>query len=299
MSRASRVDSPRDLDEALDCLEGAPPGCLILAGGTDLMVEFQSGRTRPEHVVDVWGVDALRGIRETAAGELRLGALTTCAELVHSALAQERADVLVEAAAEVGALQIQNRATLGGNLGTASPAADMNPVLAALGARVGLVSRAGRRELPVEEFLTGYRTTARRPAELIEAVLLPARPAGERRAFRKVGTRRAQSISKVVVALAVTIDDGRIVRLRGAAGSVAPATVLLPSLERQLVGEVPTGELLRAAARESARRDAAPIDDVRSTARYRRVVLERLLTSLLEGLVGGVDPGFFEDKYMG
>ncbi len=280
--KAARVDVPRTLDEALAALAEAAPDTLLLAGGTDLMVEFESGRTSPEHVLSLWRLDELRGIREEDGG-LRLGALTSCADVLASDLVRAHADVLVEAAAEVGAVQIQNRATLGGNLGTASPAADMNPVLMALGASVRLASTRGRRDLPVEAFLEGYRRTARRPDELIESIGIPARPAGEQRAFRKVGTRRAQSISKLVVALAASFSEGRCTALRAAAGSVAPITVLLPSLPAMLVGHAPEPELLDAAARKAAREDVAPIDDVRSTGEYRRTVLYRVLrTELVE-----------------
>jgi CO/xanthine dehydrogenase FAD-binding subunit len=285
------VVSARTLDEALDALrtavdDGGAATTRVLAGGTDLMVELESGRTRAERIVDVWKVAELRGIRAEGGG-IRFGALTTCSELLRSPLAAARADLLVQAAAEVGAVQIQNRATLGGNLGTASPAADLNPVLVALGARVRLVASRGARELAVDEFLTGYRTTAKAADELIESVLVPARPPDELRRFRKVGTRRAQSIAKLVVALCWTEDaaadarPARVRALRGAAGSLSDRTVRLAVLERELAGKAREPSAVRAAARASARGDVAPRDDVRSTADYRRVVFERVLASLL------------------
>lgn len=281
-----KVVSARTLDEALVAMAeiaATNADARVLAGGTDLMVELESGRTSPEgieRIVDVWKLDALRGIVAEDGG-VRFGALTTCAELLRTPLATERADLLVRAAAEVGAVQIQNRATIGGNLGTASPAADLNPVLVALGARVRLASTRGMRELAVEEFLTGYRTTARAKDELIESVLVPERPRGELRRFKKVGTRRAQSIAKLVVALAWTEDDGRFRDVRGAAGSLADRTVRLHALERGLAGTLRGPAIVRAAANASARQDVAPRDDVRSTARYRRVVFERVLAGLL------------------
>jgi len=283
MPRTLHVERPRDLDAALAALAGASERTRVLAGGTDLMVELASGRAAPDRVVDVWKVDELRGIADEDGG-LRLGALTTCKELLASELVRARADVLAAAALEVGAEQIQNRATLGGNLGTASPAADLNPVLVALGASVRLASARGVRDVPVERFLLGYRRTERAPDELICSVAIPPRPSGERRAFRKVGTRRAQSISKVVVALAVVLDGERVASVRGAAGSVAPQIVPLPTLARELVGKVPGDELLERASRACAREDAAPIDDVRSTARYRRHALQRVLRSVLAEL---------------
>lgn len=271
------VVSARSLDEALHALARAPHA-LVLAGGTDVLVELESGRTRPRAIVDVWKLDALRGIRADEGG-VRFGALTTCTELLRSPLTP---DVLVEAAREVGAVQIQNRATLGGNLGTASPAADLNPVLLALGARVRLVSLRGARELDAAEFLTGYRANARALDELIESVWIPARPAGELRRFRKVGTRRAQSIAKVVVAACVVRDAaGGVTELRAAAGSVAERTLLLPTLERELAGRTLELATVRRAAQRTAELDVRPRDDVRSTADYRRAVLARVLTTLL------------------
>jgi CO/xanthine dehydrogenase FAD-binding subunit len=278
-----KVVSARTLDEALAALAQATPQSRILAGGTDLMVELESGRTRPDLVVDVGRLRELRWVRATPAG-LAVGAAATCADLVRSPDAARHADILVEAARQVGALQIQNRATLGGNLGTASPAADLTPVLFALEARVRLRSARGLRELAVEDFVTGYRRTARAPDELIEAVLVPPRPVGERRAFRKVGTRRAQSISKLVVALAVDAADGRVRRARVAAGAVAERTLRLARLEAAPErGLAPQG--LAAAVADSVAHDVRPRDDVRSTAVYRRAVLARILERLLSEML--------------
>lgn len=271
------VVSARSLDEALHALARAPHA-LVLAGGTDVMVELESGRTRPRAIVDVWKLDALRGIRADEGG-VRFGALTTCTELLRSPLTP---DVLVEAAREVGAVQIQNRATLGGNLGTASPAADLNPVLLALGARVRLASVRGLREVAVDDFLTGYRSTARLHDELIESVFVPERAPGEARRFRKVGTRRAQSIAKLVVALAWRVDErGNVVALRGGAGSMAERSVRLVELEKRLLGGPLERARVRAAAAASAAIDVRPRDDVRSTARYRRIVFGRVVEELL------------------
>jgi CO/xanthine dehydrogenase FAD-binding subunit len=269
-----------NLQHALGVLAGEREAPRLLAGGTDLMVEIASGRSRPALVLDLWGVGELRGIRAEGDG-LRLGALTSCAALRRSPLVLEHAPLLARAAREVGAAQIQERATLGGNLGTASPAADLNPVLFALGARVRLVSARGARELPVEEFVSGYRATARAPDELIESVFVPRRDPRARQAFRKVGTRRAQSIAKLVIALELLVDGARIARVRAAAGSVAERTLRLATLERALTGAAPDPAGLRAAARACARADARPQDDVRSTADYRREVLARVLSTLL------------------
>jgi carbon-monoxide dehydrogenase medium subunit len=269
----------RSLDEALRALSEAHAPARVLAGGTDLMVELAAGRGMPELLVDVWRLDALRGIR-VVDGELEIGALTTCAELARSTPVRERADVLALAASEVGAEQIKNRATLGGNLGTASPAADLAPALWVLDARVRLASVDGRRDVALDAFFVGYRRTACRPHELVECVRIPPRSASERRAFRKVGTRRAQSISKLVVAVGLSVLDSRLAGVRAAAGSIAERTLRLAAFERELEGRTPSIELFERAALASAREDARPIDDVRSTAEYRRHTLRRVLVTL-------------------
>lgn len=279
------VTVARDLRGALEALARPGAPTQVLAGGTDLMVELRTGRARPERVVDVWKLDELRGVRAEEAG-LRIGALATCAELRRDPKVAQGAALIAQACAEVGAEQIQARATLGGNLGTASPAADLNPALVALGARVRLVSLRGSRELDCEEFLAGYRRTLRRLDELVESVLVPTRPAGERCGLRKVGTRRAQSISKLVIALALSVEGRRIATLRAAAGSVGPRTLRLAALERALLGAPLELAALRAAARRSAHEDIAPIDDVRSSASYRRQVFARVLATLLGELTG-------------
>jgi len=278
------VSSPATLADALRAVEPASPETRILAGGTDLMVELEAGRTSPDRVIDIGKLDELRGIRAEKGG-LRIGALATCTDLLRSPLVTERADLLAAAAREFAAVQIRNRATIGGNLGTASPAADLNPALFALGGRVRLVSSRGKRELPVAELVTGYRTCLRRPDELIESILVPARPPGERRAFRKVGTRRAQSISKVVVAVSAVVEDGVVRSITASAGSVADRTLLLPSLERALAGRRADPAAIEAASRAAARGDVSPRDDVRSTADYRRTVLQRILQRMLAELL--------------
>lgn len=280
-----KVVSVRTLATALAALRDTGPDARILAGGTDLMVEMESGRTRPAHVVDVWRVDELRGVRPTSAG-LWIGALTSCSELLRSEHARQHADVLIEAARSVGAVAIRNRATIGGNLGTASPAADLNPVLFALGARVRLASWRGERELAVEQFIRGYRATAREPDELITGVVIPGRPALERRAFRKVGTRRAQSISKVVIATAVTCDGQQVTSARFAAGSVADRTVLFEALAQELIAcGLPADPDLHELCRRGVDATVSPRDDVRSTARYRRFVTIRVLEDILRAAV--------------
>ncbi len=271
------VVSPRELADAYAELgHGARP----IAGGTDLMVALTGELGEPpERVVDVWGIDALRGI--TLDGDaVVLGALTTYTEIRHSAVCREHLPGLVEAAATIGAAQIQNRGTLGGNIANASPAGDTLPVLLAMDASFVLGSARGERSVPAATFWTAYRQTALAADELILRVRIPI--AGREVRFRKVGTRRAQSISKVVLALAWVEGPSplgwRDVRL--ALGSVAATPIRAHATEGILEGRLPTPETADLAA-ETLAGELHPIDDVRSTAGYRRLVAARVLHRLL------------------
>ncbi len=277
-----RVDSPRSLTDALALLAEPSDQALLLAGGSDLMVELRTGRTQAKRIVDLWKVDELRGCTPEDGG-VRIGALTTCSTLLEDEQVQRGAPLLIEAAHTVGAQQIRNRATIGGNLGTASPAADIIPALIALSARIRLRSLDGERDLDCEDFITGYRQTARLPGELIESIFIPERPPGERQHFRKVGTRKAQAISKLVIALTLSESQGEVTELKAAAGSVAAHATSLPSLQRELVGRALDESTVRAAIQASLASDIAPIDDVRSTADYRRQVFARVLCTMLLG----------------
>ncbi|MEX1172307.1 MAG: FAD binding domain-containing protein [Chloroflexota bacterium] len=262
-----------------------------IAGGTDLMVALAGELgDPPASVVDLWAVDDLRGI-SLDGDHLVLGALTTYTALRRSALCRAHAPALVAAAATIGAAQIQNRGTLGGNIANASPAGDTLPVLLAADAAIVVGSVRGEREVAAGAFWTGYRTTALTPDELIVRIRIPLRPDREMR-YRKVGTRRAQSISKVVMAVAWrTAHNGsagspsvwRDVRV--ALGSVAATPVRAARTEAVLEGSSPTPEIADRAA-EILAAELAPIDDVRSTAGYRRVVAARVLHRIVRDAGG-------------
>ena len=254
------VHSPRTLDSALTVLADRPPQLRIVAGGTDIMVMLHAGVVQAEALLDLWKIDELRGL-SIDKDALVMGALTTYTDLIQSPLVPV---VLREAAATVGAAQIQNRGTVGGNLANASPAADLAPVFSALDATIDLASKRGGRSVSIHDFFVGYRKTCMADDELLVRVRLPLPKAGERAWFRKVGTRRAQAISKVV--LAGTLEGKR---LRVAAGSVAPTVVRLHKTEAAFA----RGADLRAAIRQ----DISPIDDVRSTADYRLRVTSNLI----------------------
>lgn len=277
---------PPDLAEALQILASPPGGArpTVLAGGTDLMVLLNAGVLVPSSVLSIDRLDGLRGVRQLADGRLEIGALTTYRELIASPLAQAASPFLVEAARTVGATQIQARGTLGGNVANASPAGDTLPVLLAHGTEVLLASRdGGERTSRFDGFYAGYRQPDIRPDELIVALRLDVLPQDSVTWFRKVGTRLAQAISKVMIAGVATLDDdGRIDTLRLAAGSVAPTPIRLPTAEAAAIGGMPAD--VAAAAGEGARADVTPIDDVRSDAEYRREVTGRLVARFVGSL---------------
>lgn len=272
---------PRSLDEAVRHLEG-DPGLVPIAGCTDLMVRGPEALHRMDRVIDLLGIPELRGIREVDGG-LEIGAATTFTEIRSSAAVRTAFPALVDAAGQVGGWQIQNRATLGGNLANASPAGDSLPVLLALNATVIAAGRQGIREIPYSDFHVAYRKTALQPGEIIVRVRLPHLPEGSIQAFRKVGTREAQAISKVVVALTGRVADGRIADLRLAAGSVAAVPVRLRIAEEAVRGLSPGAEAADRAGREASQ-EVQPIDDVRSTAEYRRFALERVVRRMVLAL---------------
>ncbi|HEX2883400.1 MAG TPA: xanthine dehydrogenase family protein subunit M [Candidatus Limnocylindria bacterium] len=281
------TESPTRLDAALALLadtEGPP--WQPLAGGTDLMVRMTGEIGEPpERIVDIWGLDELRGI-DVDDGALRIGALTTYTEIRRSSLIAEHAPVLAEAAATIGAAQIQNRGTIGGNVVNASPAGDTLPVLLALGAELVLASAAGERTVPADEFWPSYRVTARRPDELLVAVRVPLAPDRQAR-FRKVGTRRAQAISKVVLAIAwrARVSTAPWSDVRVALGSVAATPVRATGTEALLEGAIPSRETADAAV-AALSGEIHPIDDVRSTAGYRLAVAGRVLHRLIRDAGG-------------
>jgi xanthine dehydrogenase small subunit len=254
--------APRTLREALRMLRDDPT-LAPLAGATDLYVSLNFGTLERTRLLDIWGLDQLRRIA-VRDGVLSIGALATYTTLVRSRLVRTRLPMLARAAREVGGLQIQNRGTLGGNVANASPAGDTLPVLAAAAAVVVLRSEGEERRVPFGEFYTGYRRSVRRPDELIVALEVP--PVEGVQWFRKVGTRAAQAISKVVMA-AVRGPEPRI-----ALGSVAPTVLRVPRTEQLLAA----GGTIEDAA-SALREEIAPIDDLRSTADYRRDVAANLL----------------------
>jgi len=271
------VLSPRSLSEAYAILADAPHR--PVAGGTDLLV-LLTGEIGPppERVIDLWRVEELRGIR-VSDGALEIGALSTYTQIRRSEDCAAHAPSLVAAAATIGAAQIQNRGTIGGNVMNASPAGDTLPVLLALDAVLVVGGPSGERAIPASAFWPAYRTTALRDGELLLRVRIPI-VEGLRQAFRKVGTRRAQAISKVVLAAAWRRDPSwRDVRI--AFGSVAATPIRATAAEAALEGAPATPGTVDVAV-VALLGELHPIDDVRSTAAYRLEVAGRILRRMLE-----------------
>jgi len=256
------LERPRSLKAALEMLAG-DPSLTPIAGCTDVYVGLQFGTMPQKRFIDLWDLKELRGISVTG-DVLRIGALNTYTEIINSKIVRKQLPMLVAASREVGGAQIQNRGTLGGNIANASPAGDTLPVLAAADARIVLSNHSGSRTVPFDAFYTGYRKSVRNSDELITAIEIP-RISG-RQWWRKVGTRRAQAISKIMIA-AVRGEQVRI-----AFGSVAPTVILAKRTADVLAGG---GSIT--AAQAALLKEISPIDDVRSTGEYRATVAAKLL----------------------
>ena len=255
---------------------------LVLAGGTDLLVSA-THRPEPPGVIDLFGLPPLCGIAMEPDGAIAIGAATTYAQILRSELCRVELPALWAAAREVGALQIQTRGTLGGNLATSSPVGDTLPVLLALDAVVEVASERGTRRIDYTDFITGYRVTALAGDELIVAVRFPPRPAGARQFWRKMGTRRAQSISKVMLAACAQVDGGVIRHIRLGLGAVADRPVRARAAEAAVLGQAP-GAPAAERARQALAGEIRPIDDVRSTAAYRRAAAQNVVSRFIESL---------------
>lgn len=270
------------LGEVLRLLTEEPGVWRPFAGGTDLMVLLEAGKLSHKRFVSLWGLPELRGI-ETSDDYVTLGAMATYTEIQQHAILREEFPMLCEAASWTGAVAIQNRGTIGGNIANASPAADSLPALLVYEAELELISASGGRIVPYREFHTGYKTTVMREDELIETIRLPRATTGWRQHSRKVGTRKAQAISKVCIAAMAQVVDGKINDIRLAYGSVAPVPVRVGKTEAVLKGRKIDSALIKA-ARVELLNELKPIDDVRSTADYRSQVSANLLEEFLWGL---------------
>lgn len=277
-----QLTTPASLADALALLKAEPGVWKPFAGGTDLMVLLEAGKLAHRNYINIWGLKELRGIEATDT-HVTVGALTTYTEVQADSILRREFPMLCQAASETGGLAIQNRGTLGGNIANASPAADTPPALLAYDAEIELVSTRGSRWLPYHGFHTGYKEMRIGADELLARIRLPRNTADFTHYYRKVGTRKAQAISKVCFAAVGRVESNRIEDTRIVVGSVAPVVVRCVQAEISLRGQQPDDQTI-AAACDNLRREISPIDDIRSTANYRLQVAKHLLTDFLTGL---------------
>jgi len=271
--------APSSLSAALSLLAQEPGAWLPIAGGTDLMVQYAAGHLAARKLVSIWNLPELRRI-EILPGEIRVGAGYTYTDLIQNEVVNREFPLLTSAARWTGAVANQNRGTLGGNIINASPAADSLPALLVYGTELILVSVRGERRIPYEHFHTGYRKTQCAADEVIQFICLPRQFSHYRSHTRKIGARNAQAISKVCLAALGRVAGGVIEDIRMAVGSVAPIPFRLTETENVLRGERIDPALILLAKKTIAR-EIQPIDDIRSSARYRRAVTGNLVAEFL------------------
>jgi len=277
-----QLTTPSSLADVLSLLANEPGTWKPFAGGTDLMVLLEAGKLEHRNYINIWHLAELRGINATDT-HLILGALTTYTDVQAHAILRNEFPMLCQAASETGGLAIQNRGTLGGNIVNASPAADSPPALLAYDAEVELVSTQGSRWLSYQDFHTGYKQMRIRPDELLTRIRLPRNTGGGTHYYRKVGTRKAQAISKVCLAAIGRTNNGRIEDVRMALGSVAPIVVRCIQTEAAIKGKKPDAATVKS-AQASLLHEISPIDDIRSTANYRLQVASNLLADFVATL---------------
>jgi len=276
---AHQLVAPGSLDAVLRLIAAEPGAWTPIAGGTELMVAFSAGRLAAPRLVSLWGIRDLRFI-EAKPQSIAIGAATTFLDLRNDPAVSSDLPLLARAASWIGSIANQSRATLGGNLVNGSPAADSSPALLAYDAEIELISIRGTRRISYADFHTGYKRNAMAPDELLYAVHLPRRFTSHKQYLRKVGTRRAMAIAKVALAATALIDRGVIAEIRLGAASLGPFPLRLKRTESTLFAQPLTGQTMQA-AREALLAEVQPIDDIRSTADYRRRVAANLLEEFL------------------
>lgn len=276
----------KSLEEALSRADAAAgEGMMFLAGGTDLVVQIAEGALDPRMLIDISGIDALRGLERSAEG-LRIGAATTIAEILEAGNAEMGGlglpRCLLQGARSIGSPQVRRLATIGGNVCNASPCGDTLAPLIVLSGGLLLRSGSGSRVVPAEEFFLGPKATALRPCEILESILIPSCRLKGRSAFRMIGKRNGQVISQVNIAVWIRRagSGDALEEIRVAAGSVAPIPLRLKKVEEMLRGRVPDGPLLDA-VRRAVQEEIRPISDVRTSEEYRRSVIAALFRDAL------------------
>jgi len=277
-----QLTTPSSLVDALSILAAEPGKWKAFAGGTDLMILLEAGKLPHHSYINIWPLEELRGI-QVDDESVTLGALTTYTDVQANSTLRDEFPMLCQAASETGGPAIQNRGTLGGNIVNGSPAADSPPALLAYDAQIELTSKDGVRWVDYKSFHTGYKEMALRPDELLARIRLMRSTTRGSHYYRKVGTRRAQAISKICMAAFALVEDGVLQDVRIALGSVAAIPLRCLSTEETLRGQQLNNELF-ATARTALTQEITPIDDIRSTAAYRARVSCNLLTDFLHTL---------------
>lgn len=274
--------APVSLDVALQILADSPDRYSPIAGGTELMVALGAGSLQSRKLISLWNLKELRFI-EVTPDAIIIGSGTTFTDIRRHPVIAEEFSILAHAASWTGSIANQNRGTIGGNIVNASPAADSPPALLAYDAELTLISTRGSRTLPYRNFHLAYKKTALEPGELFHSITILRNFSGYKSYIRKVGTRNAQAISKVAIAVLARINSGRIEDIRIGAASMREYPTRLTATEQSLLNQPITPETL-AAARAALLAEARPIDDIRSTAKYRATVGANLLEEFLHTL---------------
>jgi carbon-monoxide dehydrogenase medium subunit len=277
---------PKTLEEALDCLaDNNHRQTKILAGGTDLVVRLREGFLKPDVIVDITRIKKLSEAKEVD-GYVRIGAACTMSQIVDSKIVRKFGNCLVQAALEIGSEQIRNRATIGGNICNASPAADTIPALLVLEATARIESKDGVKDMPLEELLVGPGNTVLGAQEILTFISFKKEKENQLSVFFKLGKRKAQAISVVNGALALELDTSKkkFTNFRIALGSVAPRTIRLKNVEERLIGYNVGREIIEEAA-DLIEESISPISDIRASAAYRKKVSRNLFIKLVTAQV--------------
>ena len=271
--------APSTIRELFDTIEGHDKDLQLLAGGTDLLVALKERTVTPKIVVDLRRLGKELGGISVGGGVLKIGALATFSQIESSPFVSRYADALRQAAANVGTLQIRFTATLGGNLATASPAADSGPPLIALGAKATLLSRSGERKLPVQEVFAGPKRNGLSSGEIVSSVEIPA-DAEVRSAWARGAVRNENILSTVSVAVATKVREGTFGQSRVALGAVAPTPMLAEKASKAMTGSEATASQAERVGALAAE-DSRPISDIRASAQYRRHLVSVLTKRLI------------------
>jgi carbon-monoxide dehydrogenase medium subunit len=289
MKRTEAFDfhQPATLQEASRLLKENGPGGRFLAGGTDLVIAMKEKGLLPRYIVDLKRLPGLSGIRENSDGSISLGALTTLHEIETSALIKKKYPFLAQSAAEVGSIQIRNRATIGGNMANASPSADTSPALMALGASASIASASGERKMAIEEFFKGPGQNAMSPDEILTEITIPKTSANLVGEYIKFSPREMMDLAYVGVAVVYNLaKDKKCSGVRIVLGAVAPTPIRAKRAEAALEGQA-LSEALAEKVGQMAAEEAKPISDVRSSADYRRAMVGTMTKrALLNAAVG-------------